>query len=804
MAGYTPSNYMAPNSEIRQYGGKFYEYTPTNVEDMGWGAVGKGGSVREVTAQEAGPAGQIYNAIISPEDWVKNAGTSDQAILGNLKSTFSSLDPQNKTGWDKYLADNQASILQKSKDYLTQNPGDILKLGGNIWNEFRYNPAQATSVANLQKSNLDQANAALKSIPAVAGTQNVTNTNRNLISQTPQAGYIKGYDTNNNYAPVYVPAGKYVPGVSLYPKASGDITPNSLQNESNISISNPTTSGLTTVANSNANIAVNQLQAEIKSTQDLKAATLSPAEKQGNDLSAAINSLYEQVIGKAAFTTQKTQELVDPLQTQLTTINNQIQAITAEQEKSRLDAEGQPMTLSRLAGEEARQNALYNSQKLTLTAQANALMNNITLAQKQVQEAVDARFAPIEESLAIKIAQLQELQPQITADDKVRADILSNYYEQQKQAINDQKQEETKIQNVMLDAIKAGLSDTNVINSISSAKTVAEATKIAAPYLAKMGQLDIQAKQASIAASNATIQGAQFQSLPQVPMTAGNIPSTAAQTTFLAALGDTNLQALVKGIADYDINPSSVATRNYKGVGGLNQSQVLALVKQYDPSFSQSEYAARQAMKTNFQSGKYSQNINSLNTAVGHITDILGNTTGLNNSSNTWYNAAKNKVAQIFGSGEIGKANLNISAATSELASVFKGTGATDQEIKNLGSISSNSSPAQVKAYIETASQLLSSRLQALDDTYTAGMGKAPAQPFLSLTSQQALLDLRNKGFDIKVPELANSPLVKISTFHDADPKNAAFLDQIIQAQPSFKNDPYGLVNFLATVGIEL
>ncbi|MBP7835116.1 hypothetical protein KA025_03460, partial [Candidatus Saccharibacteria bacterium] len=47
-----------------------------------------------------------------------------------------------------------------------------------------------------------------------------------LISSTPQAGYIQGYDTNNNYSPVYVPKGQYVPGISATPNK---MTTDSLQ-----------------------------------------------------------------------------------------------------------------------------------------------------------------------------------------------------------------------------------------------------------------------------------------------------------------------------------------------------------------------------------------------------------------------------------------------------------------------------------------------------------------------------------------------------------------------------------------------
>jgi vacuolar-type H+-ATPase subunit H len=294
---------------------------------------------------------------------------------------------------------------------------------------------------------------------------------------------------------------------------------------------------------------------------------------------------------------------------------------------------------------------------------------------------------------------------------------------------------------------------------------------------------------------------------PAVTMTGNNVPDKAMQAAYLAKLpGGANgdLATLVKGIANYNINPNAIPTRQFRGASGYTQQQILTLVAQYDPSFAEQQYASRQALITNFTSGKYSQNINALNTAVGHISDILGNFSGLGNAGFTPYNQAKNFVATIFGSGAPTRAGLNVNAATSEIASVFKGSGATDQEIKALGTLDANSSPDQVEAYIETATQLLASRLNALQDTYSSGMGKAPDKSFLSTTSQHELLNLQQQGLDIKVPQLADSPIVKLQTFYSADPTHASLIDQLVQADPTLKNDPQKMIDLLDQNGINL
>ncbi len=292
------------------------------------------------------------------------------------------------------------------------------------------------------------------------------------------------------------------------------------------------------------------------------------------------------------------------------------------------------------------------------------------------------------------------------------------------------------------------------------------------------------------------------QSLPQVQMKPDNTVDTKAQQDFLSALPGGpigEVATLVKGIANYTINPNSIPTRNYRGVGGLTQSQVVAMAAQYDPSFNQSQYSTRQALQKNFSSGNYSKNINSLNTAIGHLTDLQSNFDKLSNSGFTPYNALKNSIEKVFGAGGITSAGTNISAVMGELASTFKAGGATDTEIKNLGTVDVNSSPEQIKSFIETATQLLASRLSALNDTYTSGMGKAPDKPFLSGDSSNKLLDLQQKGYDIQVPDLAKNPTVILKTFNDSAPENTTLLQQLHTTMPNAT--PEEIVSFLENNG---
>ncbi len=276
--------------------------------------------------------------------------------------------------------------------------------------------------------------------------------------------------------------------------------------------------------------------------------------------------------------------------------------------------------------------------------------------------------------------------------------------------------------------------------------------------------------------------------LPSVNMNGDGTVNTSDQQSFLSSLpGGANgeIATLVKGIANYSINPSSIPTRQYKGVGNVTQSQILAKVAQYDPSFSQSNYANRQALNKNFQSGTYSQNINSLNTATAHMSSLLTAVNGLGNVPLPTVNWVKNTAGGLVGWGAPGQAKLDMSAVTDEIGAALKKSGVTDNDIKTLTQLDANSSPDQVKKYIEGAVSLLSGRLGALTDTYTAGMGKAPDSQFLHPQAIQALSQLKNQGIKVDIPGV-------LYTDKDAYLNNGGSADSLAKARQDLisANDP--------------
>lgn len=156
MVQFNPHSYMDPNPVVRYWNNELYLFEPTNVADMGWGSVGIGGTVRKLTPEE-NPNGiynhnNTFNATIDPTTWVQKGMPSDDEIFNQVQTTFSGMDPNNISGWQNYLNQNKAQIVQTAKSYLLANPGDNLKMGGNVWNEFRNNPANAAAIQKTQQS----------------------------------------------------------------------------------------------------------------------------------------------------------------------------------------------------------------------------------------------------------------------------------------------------------------------------------------------------------------------------------------------------------------------------------------------------------------------------------------------------------------------------------------------------------------------------------------------------------------------------------------------------------------------------
>lgn len=289
--------------------------------------------------------------------------------------------------------------------------------------------------------------------------------------------------------------------------------------------------------------------------------------------------------------------------------------------------------------------------------------------------------------------------------------------------------------------------------------------------------------------------------LPTVAVSSTGTPDPVAQAQFLTQFSP-QVASLIQGVANYTINPSSIPTSKKQAMGGMTQSQIVALASQYNPNYDEKSYATRAAMQKNITSGQYSQTITSANTLVNHLAKLQADYNSLGNTGVFGFalNPIKNTEMNALGSGKTTAVNTDIAAVASEAAKIYKGTGAaTDQEITDWqNNLSVNSSPSQMKAAIDSMTELMGGKLSTLSDNYQQVMGQ---QGNFQILTDQSAKTLQSLGIDPSTvdPTYGNSPTVKLSNFNGASTQNAQLLQQINQIMPNA--DPADVVQYLQSKG---
>jgi hypothetical protein len=162
-------------------------------------------------------------------------------------------------------------------------------------------------------------------------------------------------------------------------------------------------------------------------------------------------------------------------------------------------------------------------------------------------------------------------------------------------------------------------------------------------------------------------------------------------------------------------------------------------------------------VKRDFTSGTSSKTINSLNTAIGHLESLAKAAQGLDNGSVQSWNTFRNALTtKLTNDPRVTKFNVTANAVAGELATVFKNTSGTDQEIKSWkDQLSASMTPAQLKVgAVDQAIELIGSRLGALRNKYEQGLGKPLDFQILSPKSRRILQSL---GADVNAMDGGNT-----------------------------------------------
>ena len=225
-------------------------------------------------------------------------------------------------------------------------------------------------------------------------------------------------------------------------------------------------------------------------------------------------------------------------------------------------------------------------------------------------------------------------------------------------------------------------------------------------------------------------------------------PAPAAQSP-LGTLGDTTGKSPEELRAQLaQTNPAYAkfldnvvkGTANVQGRGSKFMAQIQEDAGMLYPDMDLSNVGARFKTRQDFTSGKAGQNIKSLNTAVNHLDELNRLIPTLGNTSIQPWNAIKNEYGQLTGNPSVARFNMVKSALTGELATLFKNSSGTDQEIGNLArTIGSSQSPKQLHAVVGQAVQLMKGRMNALQDQWKTAFGEGSDFSVISPRSKKIL-----------------------------------------------------------------
>lgn len=188
--------------------------------------------------------------------------------------------------------------------------------------------------------------------------------------------------------------------------------------------------------------------------------------------------------------------------------------------------------------------------------------------------------------------------------------------------------------------------------------------------------------------------------------------------TWLSQL-DPKDAALIKSITNYNYDV-------WRGLSFRDRERVGSLAALYDPTFSMAEFEIRKDYKTEFTKGKIGANIRSYNTVLGHLSslmDAVRNPELPSNPVRVVEKMQRGVSKQFAGSSPEVKAMASednaITAVSGELATVFKNSGGTDQEIEKWFESYDRDATKQYKEeWVKKGLELVSSRMDAIAYDY--------------------------------------------------------------------------------------
>jgi hypothetical protein len=169
---------------------------------------------------------------------------------------------------------------------------------------------------------------------------------------------------------------------------------------------------------------------------------------------------------------------------------------------------------------------------------------------------------------------------------------------------------------------------------------------------------------------------------------------------------------------------------------------MISRVAQYDPSFDAVNYNARSKTRNAFTSGKEAQQVNALNTAIGHLGELADVGEAVHQGNIPLVNSLVNKLASAVGDPSLTNFKAVRDRVVDEVTRLYRGTGGAESDVKRgLENFSPDASPEQRHGAIKETVNLMRSKMDALEDQYKQGMGTTTQGLTLLNPKAKAVLD---------------------------------------------------------------
>lgn len=266
----------------------------------------------------------------------------------------------------------------------------------------------------------------------------------------------------------------------------------------------------------------------------------------------------------------------------------------------------------------------------------------------------------------------------------------------------------------------------------------------------------------------------------------------ASQATTLAQISQTYgpmTAVAIKSLANYTMNPTDWSTRSAKG---MSRENAVALAKMYDPTYDDTQYAARASYVkalTSTANGTVGGAINSANKTINHLSAYAAAANQLANGASETVNSLLNPVLGL----DSNRKALMTTADTEGQGVADEMTKFLSQSNGDVGQVASwkdkmnsNTPEGGVHGVVQGAITLMAGQLETLSEQFTSTMGKPPPTALIGPSAMANLSKLKNEGYTVDIPGVLYTD---VNAYTKSDPDASANLDsarqQLIQA-----NDP--------------